>query len=112
MATFQSLEEAKALPSDKINYDNKFKQFALATIPADQDPYLSILEFKKYNGVEFVENDEFDIFLKDNYLKFINDINKNYNKFRDFIIIKQICYKIPAMTDSTMRIYINPIYEI
>ena len=30
--------------------NNKFKQFALATIPADQDPYLSILEFKKYNG--------------------------------------------------------------
>ena len=30
--------------------NNKFKQFASATIPADQDPYLSILEFKKYNG--------------------------------------------------------------
>ena len=96
-----------------INDDNFIKGFfQIISNDIISSFFQAKIKFGKDYGVEFVENDEFDIFLKDNYLKFINDINKNYNKFRDFIIIKQICYKIPAMTDSTMRIYINPIYEI
>ena len=96
-----------------INDDNFIKEFfQIISNDIISSFFQAKIKFGKDYGVEFVENDEFDIFLKDNYLKFINDINKNYNKFRDFIIIKQICYKIPAMTDSTMRIYINPIYEI
>ena len=39
-------------------------------------------------------------------------MKNDYQKFLDLIIIKQICYKIPAMTDSSMRIYMNPIYQI
>ena len=96
-----------------INDDNFIKGFfQIISNDIISSFFQAKIKFGKNYDVEFVENDEFDIFLKDNYLKFINDINKNYNKFRDFIIIKQICYKIPAMTDSTMRIYINPIYEI
>ena len=96
-----------------INDDNFIKGFfQIISNDIISSFFQAKIKFGKDYGVEFVENDEFDIFLKDNNLKFINDINKNYNKFRDFIIIKQICYKIPAMTDSTMRIYINPIYEI
>ena len=96
-----------------INDDNFIKEFfQIISNDIISSFFQAKIKFGKDYGVEFVENDEFDIFLKDNYLKFINDINKNYNKFRDYIIIKQICYKIPAMTDSTMRIYINPIYEI
>ena len=96
-----------------INDDNFIKGFfQIISNDIISSFFQAKIKFGKDYDFEFVENDEFDIFLKDNYLKFINDINKNYNKFRDFIIIKQICYKIPAMTDSTMRIYINPIYEI
>ena len=92
-----------------INDDNFIKEFfQIISNDIISSFFQAKIKFGKDYGVEFVENDEFDIFLKDNNLKFIND----YNKFRDFIIIKQICYKIPAMTDSTMRIYINPIYEI
>ena len=96
-----------------INDDNFIKEFFEIISNGVISAYFQAkIKFGKDYDVEFVENDNFDIFLKDNYLKFINDIKKNYNKFRDFIIIKQICYKIPAMTNSTMRIYINPIYEI
>ena len=96
-----------------INDDNFIKGFfQIISNDIISSFFQAKIKFGKDYDFEFVENDEFDIFLKDNYLNFINDINKNYNKFRDFIIIKQICYKIPAMTDSTMRIYINPIYEI
>ena len=63
-------------------------------------------------NVEFVEEGSYDIFLKDQYDEFMIDMKEDFKKFRDLIIIKQICYKIPAMTDSSMRIYINPIYEI
>ncbi len=39
-------------------------------------------------------------------------MKSNFNKFKLLILVKQICYKIPVMTDSSIIIFINPIYEI
>ena len=106
------------------NYENEIKEiikddsfikefFTIITSKPLDEYFKSKIKFLdgEYNS-EFVTEGDFDIFLKDHYNKFIDDMKNNYQKFRDLIIIKQICYKIPAMTDSSMRIYINPIYQM
>ena len=47
--------------------------------------------------------------LKDQYEQFISDIKDNYNNFKNLIKIKNLCYKIPALTGPNMKIFINPI---
>lgn len=69
------------------------------------------IKFQNDYEVKFVEGNE-EICLKGQYEEFMKDIKKDYKKLKDLIIIKQICYKVPAMTDSLMRIFINPLYEI
>ena len=106
------------------NYENEIKEiikddsfikefFAIITSKPLDQYFKSKIKFLdgEYN-FEFITEGDFDIFLKDHYNKFIKDMKNDYQKFRDLIIIKQICYKIPTMTDSSMRIYINPIYQI
>ena len=106
------------------NYENEIKEiikddsfikefFAIITSKPLEQYFKSKIKFLdgEYN-FEFITEGDFDIFLKDHYNKFIKDMKNDYQKFRDLIIIKQICYKIPTMTDSSMRIYINPIYQI
>lgn len=74
--------------------------------------FKSNIKFLKDNEVEFVKNGDYDICLGDQYDEFMMDMKDNYNKTKKYLVIKQICYKIPAMTDSSMRIFINPILEI
>ena len=94
--------------------DNKFiNEFFQIISSKSVSSYLKAkIKFLKDYKVEFVEEGTYDVFLKAQYDEFMLDMKKDITKFRDFIIIKQICYKMPSMTDSSMRIYINPIYEI
>ena len=117
------LESKKELdyPKEK-NYENEIKElidddnfinefFAIITSEPLNEYFQAKIRFlDEYNAKFAINKDDNDIFLGDT--KFINDMKSNYDKFRNLIIIKQICYKIPAMTDSSMRIYINPIYQI
>ena len=96
-----------------INNDTFIKEFfSIISSGAISKYFESKIKFESGYQVKFVNDDDYDIFLKEHYQKFIADMKDNYHKFKHLIIIKQICYKIPAMTDSSMRIYINPIYEI
>ena len=99
----------KALIEDNEFIDEIFRIISSKSVSS----YLKTkIKFLNDYKVEFIEEGSYDVFLKSQYDEFMIDMKKDYNKFRDLIIIKQICYKIPAMTDSSMRIYINPIYEI
>ena len=50
--------------------------------------------------------------LKEQYMKFMQDIKKsNYNLLKNIIRVKDLCYKIPALTGSSMKIFINPILD-
>jgi hypothetical protein len=96
-----------------INDDTFINDFFSIISSGEISKYFeSKIKFEDGYKVSFVNGDDYDIFLKEHYQKFIADMKDNYHKFRHLIVIKQICYKIPAMTDSSMRIYINPIYEI
>ena len=58
------------------------------------------------------DNDEIpDQCLKFQYEQFIKDIENDYSKFRNLIRIKGLCYKIPALTGPSMKIFINPILD-
>lgn len=94
--------------------DNKFidEIFRIISSKSVSSYLRAKIKFLNDYNVEFVEEGSYDVFLKNQYDEFMTDMKKDFKKFRDLIIIKQICYKIPAMTDSSMRIYINPIYEI
>ena len=119
------LESKKELnyPKEK-NYENEIKEliyddsfinefFTIITSKPLNDYFKAKIKFLDEYDIKFITNDDdYDIYLGEHYTKFINDMKDNYDKFRNLIIIKQICYKIPAMTDSSMRIYINPIYQI
>lgn len=118
------LEVKKELdyPKEK-NYENEIKEliyddsfinefFTIIISKPLNDYFKAKIKFLDGYDFKFVTNDnDYDIFIGEHYTKFINDMKGNYDKFRNLIIIKQICYKIPAMTDSSMRIYINPIYQ-
>ena len=80
-----------------INDDDFMKEFFAI---------ISTVTIKNFfeSKIKFERESDYDIFLK--------DFGNNYKKFRDLIIIKQICYKMQSMTDSSMRIYINPVFEI
>ena len=60
----------------------------------------------------FIDDDDYNNFPDDDlsrqFEKFIKDIENNYNKFRNLIIIKQLGFKIHGAVDSNMRIFINP----
>ena len=102
-------KEIKELIDDDEFIDEIFRILSSKSVSS----YLKAkIKFLKDYNVEFVEEGSYDVFLKDQYDEFMIDMKKDFKKFRDLIIIKQICYKIPSMTDSSMRIYINPIYEI
>ena len=62
--------------------------------------------------VEFLDenNDiqDYDQCLKKQFEQFLKDFNMDYDKFRKIIIIQEIAYKIPAFTNPSMRIFINP----
>ena len=94
--------------------DKKFIEDFFSIITSDEVSkyFKSKIKFESGYQISFVKDGEYDIYLEKNYEEFLKDMEKNYEKFIDFIIIKQICYKIPAMTNSLMRIYINPLYEI
>ena len=94
--------------------DKKFIEDFFSIITSDEVSkyFKSKIKFESGYQINFVKDGEYDIYLEKNYEEFLKDMGKNYEKFIDFIIIKQICYKIPAMTNSLMRIYINPLYEI
>jgi len=107
----------------EINYEKEIKElidddkfisevFRIISSKSVSSYLKSKIKFLENYNVEFVEEGAYDVFLKNQYDEFMIDMKKDIKKFRDFIIIKQICYKIPTMTDSSMRIYINPIYEI
>lgn len=53
-------------------------------------------------------NDFPDDDLSGQFKAFIKDTKKNYNKFRDLIIFKQLGLKIHGAVDSNMRIFLNP----
>ena len=94
---------------DDDNFINEF--FAIITSEPLNEYFQAKIRFlDEYNAKFAIEEDVNVTSLGDT--KLINDMKSNYDKFRNLIIIKQICYKIPAMTDSSMRIYINPIYQI
>lgn len=96
-----------------INNDEFIREFfSIISTGIVKNYFEAKIKFEKEYDVVFVSDDDYDIFLKEQYQKFIKDFGNNYIKFRELIIIKQICYKIPAMTDSSMRIYINPVFEI
>ena len=102
-------KEIKELIDDDEFIDEIFRIISSKSVSS----YLKAkIKFLKDYNVEFVEEGSYDVFIKDQYDEFMIDMKKDFKKFRDLIIIKQICYKIPAMTDLNMRIYINPIYEI
>ena len=102
-------KEIKELIDDDEFIDEVFRIISSKSVSS----YLKAkIKFLKDYNVEFVEEGSYDVFIKDQYDEFMIDMKKDFKKFRDLIIIKQICYKIPAMTDLNMRIYINPIYEI
>jgi hypothetical protein len=97
-----------------LSNDNFIGKFFSILSSNSVSSYLnSKIKFLEKNQVKIVKEDEpFDIFLGPQYELFLKDFQNDYKKFRNLIIIKQICYKIPAMTNSSMRIFINPIYEI
>ena len=96
-----------------INDDNFMQEFfEIISSKTISQYFESRIKFEEGYNVTFVEDDKYDIYLKENYQNFIKEMKSDYKKFRKLIIIKQICYKIPAMTDSSMRIFVNPIYEI
>lgn len=96
---------------EELNYKNgkNYKKEIVNIINEDEfiKDFFSII-----SSGEITKYFESKIMLEDNYHNFLKDMKGNYKKFRELIIIKQICYKIPAMTNSSMKIYINPIYEI
>ena len=118
---FESKKELK-YPQEKnyekeicelINNDEFIREFfSIISTGTIKNYFESKIKFEKEYDVAFISDGDYDIFLKEQYQKFIKDFRNNYKKFRELIIIKQICYKIPAMTDSSMRIYINPVFEI
>ena len=96
-----------------INDDEFMKEFfSIISTGTIKNYFESKIKFEKEYDVTLISDGDYDIFLKEQYQKFLKDIGNNYKKFRELIIIKQICYKKPSMTDSSMRIYINPIFEI
>jgi len=96
-----------------INNDTFIKEFFSIISSKEISKYFeSKIKFEDGYQVKFVNDDNYDIFLKDHYQKFIEDMKSNFNKFKLLILVKQICYKIPFMTDSSIIIFINPIYEI
>ena len=104
---------------EEINYQNRknYKKEIADIINDDQfiKDFFSIIsseEIAKFFESKINNEKDCDICLRDNYHNFLEDMKGNYQKFRELIIIKQICYKIPAMTNSWMKIYINPIYDI
>ena len=103
----------------ELNYQNgkNYKKEIADIINDDQfiKDFFSIIssgEIKKYFESKINHEKDCDICLRDNYHNFMEDMKGNYQKFRELIIIKQICYKMPTMTNSWMKIYINPIYGI
>ena len=99
--------------NELINDDTFIQEFfSIISNKTISSYFQAKIKFCNDNIIKFVEDGDFDIFLKNQYQEFVKDMSKDYNKFRNLIIIKQICYKIPAMTNSTMRVCINPIYKI
>lgn len=80
--------------------DNKNKSFV---------NYLNDIEEK--NDLENKKMEEPEQCLKSQYEQFLKDITNNFEKFRNLIRIKELCYKIPALCGPSMRIFINPILE-
>ena len=74
----------------------------------------SRIKFKEKYEALFIENidEEYDVCLDKQYEQFMNDMKGDFCLFRKYVVIKQLCYKIPAMTNSSMRIFINPVFEI
>ena len=74
----------------------------------------SKIKFEAKNKPLFIEDihEDYDICLEKQFEQFMKDMKDDCRLFRKYIVIKQIAYKIPAMTNSSMRIFVNPIYEI
>ena len=97
--------------------DNKFLKEFFSILSS---PYVSLFLKGKRKYIEkeqnyetlFIDYDDYNNFPDDDlsrqFEKFIKDIENNYNKFRNLIIIKQLGFKIHGAVDSNMRIFINP----
>ena len=94
-------KEINELLSDK----SFFEEFLNILKSENVKHYLnSVIEFPNS-----YENDyNVKIYLGERYNSFIEDIEKDFNFFKQLIILKQFGYKIPSCTGPSMRIFLNP----
>ena len=116
---FASLIDYKLEIEDIFYRDEEFiKKFYIILQSEPVSCFLkSKIKFDNKNAflVNFIDeldkSEKPDQYLKPQYEQFINDIKNDYNYFRKLIIVKNLCYKIPALSGPNMRIFINPIMD-
>ena len=100
-----------------IIYSDDFMHYFYSVLTSNPvSHYLSSRRiFKKNSDYEVLfisdddEKDE-DQCLKDQYIEFTKEIKKdNYRLFKNLIRLKSLAYKIPALTEVSMKIFLNPI---
>ena len=84
---------------------------SIITFPNEkEDDYtINIIELsEKIEEKLLVFDPNTEVYLGKQYNCFIKNYENNYVSFRKLIILKELGYKIPACTEPSMRIFINP----